>query len=187
MDFMKKSEFAIRRLMEALMKGLNGKEIDGTKESLLMGSKRINLNYYPKCPEPELTVGVGRHSDVSTLTILLQDDIGGLYVKKLDSDSWVHVPPINGAIVINVGDALQILSNGKYKSVEHRVIANGIKNRISVPIFVNPRPSDIIGPLPEVLESGEKPIYKQVLYSDYVKHFFRKAHDGKETVDFAKI
>nr|XP_027119200.1 feruloyl CoA ortho-hydroxylase 1-like [Coffea arabica] len=187
LDFMKKSEFVIRRLLQALMKGLNVKEIDETKESLFMGSKRINLNYYPKCPEPELTVGVGRHSDVSTLTILLQDDIGGLYVKKLHSDAWVHVPPINGAIVINVGDALQILSNGKYKSVEHRVIANGIKNRISVPIFVNPRPSDIIGPLPEVLESGEKPIYKQVLYSDYVKHFFRKAHDGKETVDFAKI
>ncbi|XP_027184117.1 feruloyl CoA ortho-hydroxylase 1-like [Coffea eugenioides] len=187
LDFMKKSQFVIRKLLEALMKGLNVKEIDETKESLLMGSKRININYYPKCPEPELTVGVGRHSDVSTLTILLQDDIGGLYVKKLDTDAWVHVPPIDGAIVINVGDALQILSNGRYKSVEHRVIANGSRNRISVPIFVNPRPRDIIGPLPELLESGEKPIYKQVLYSDYVKHFFRKAHDGKETVDFAKI
>ncbi|KAL3530107.1 hypothetical protein ACH5RR_009429 [Cinchona calisaya] len=187
LDFMKKSESVSRRLLEALMKRLNVKEIDETKESLLMGSKRINLNYYPKCPEPELTVGVGRHSDVSTLTFLLQDDIGGLYVKKLDSDAWVHVPPIDGAIVINVGDALQIFSNGRYKSIEHRVIASGIKNRVSVPIFINPRPSDIIGPLPEVLESGEKPIYKQVLYSDYVKHFFRKAHDGKETVDFAKI
>ncbi|KAL3530109.1 hypothetical protein ACH5RR_009431 [Cinchona calisaya] len=187
LDFMKKSESVIRRLLEALMKRLNVKEIDETKESLLMGSKRINLNYYPKCPEPELTVGVGRHSDVSTLTFLLQDDIGGLYVKKLDSDSWIHVPPIDGAIVINVGDALQILSNGRYKSIEHRVIASGIKNRVSVPIFINPRPTDIIGPLPEVLESGEKPIYKNVPYSDYVKHFFRKAHDGKETVDFAKI
>ncbi|CAI9106724.1 OLC1v1005943C1 [Oldenlandia corymbosa var. corymbosa] len=185
--FMKESEVVIRRLLEALMKGLNVEEIDQEKESLLMGSKRINLNYYPMCPEPELTVGVGRHSDVSTLTILLQDDIGGLYVKKLDSNEWVHVPPIDGAIVINVGDALQILSNGRYKSIEHRVIANGLKNRISVPIFVNPKPSDVIGPLPEVLKNGEEPIYKQVLYSDYVKHFFRKAHDGKETVDFAKI
>ncbi|CAI9106725.1 OLC1v1005944C1 [Oldenlandia corymbosa var. corymbosa] len=186
-EFMKESEVVIRRLLEALMKGLNVNEIDEAKESILMGSKRINLNYYPKCPEPELTVGVGRHSDVSTLTILLQDDIGGLYVKKLNSNEWVHVPPIDGAIVINVGDALQILSNGRYKSIEHRVIANGSRNRISVPIFVNPRPSDIIGPLPEVLQNGEKPIYKQILYSDYVKHFFRKAHDGKETVDFAKI
>ncbi|GKD36553.1 feruloyl CoA ortho-hydroxylase 1-like protein [Tanacetum coccineum] len=47
-------------------------------------------------------------------------------------------------------------------------------------------PSDIIGPLAEVIESGEKPVYKHVLYSDYVKHFFRKAHDGKATIEFAK-
>ncbi|XP_060200974.1 feruloyl CoA ortho-hydroxylase F6H1-3-like [Lycium barbarum] len=189
LDFLRNSQIVIKKLLEALMKGLNVNEIDQTKESLLMGSKRINLNYYPKCPNPELTVGVGRHSDVSTLTILLQDNIGGLYVKKLDSDdTWVHVPPIDGAIVINVGDALQIMSNGKYKSIEHRVMANGNNNRISVPIFVNPKPNDLIGPLKEVLEkNGEEPIYKQVLYSDYVKHFFRKAHDGKETIDFAKI
>ncbi|MFQ6627536.1 hypothetical protein Gotur_004769 [Gossypium turneri] len=172
---------------EVLMKGLNVNEIDETKESLLMGSMRTNLNYYPKCPNPELTVGVGRHSDVSTLTILLQDEIGGLFVRGNDGDNWIHVPPIKGSLVINVGDALQIMSNGKYKSVEHRVVANGSNNRISVPIFVNPRPSDMIGPLPELIENGEKPIYKQVLYSDYVKHFFRKAHDGKKTVAFAEL
>ncbi|GLT82398.1 hypothetical protein SLE2022_007810 [Rubroshorea leprosula] len=148
----------------------------------------VNLNYYPICPNPELTIGVGRHSDVSTLTILLQDEIGGLYVKGHDGDdSWIHVPPIKGSLVINVGDALQILSNDRYKSIEHRVVANASKNRISIPIFVNPRPSALIGPLPEVLANGEKPIYKQVLYSDYVKHFFRRAHDGKGTVEFAKI
>lgn len=169
------------------MERLNVNELDQTKESLLMGSKRINLNYYPVCPNPELTVGVGRHSDVSTLTILLQDEIGGLYVRGTDGDNWIHVPPINGSLVINVGDALQIMSNGRYKSIEHRVIANGSKSRISVPIFVNPRPSDMIGPLKEVIESGEKPIYKQVLYSDYVKHFFRKAHDGKNTVESVLI
>nr|GMD26107.1 feruloyl CoA ortho-hydroxylase 1-like [Ipomoea batatas] len=187
LEFLRMSESVIRRLLEALMKGLNVKEIDREKELMLMGSKRINLNYYPICPNPELTIGVGRHSDVSTLTILLQDHIGGLYVRKQDDDTWIHVPPIPGALVINIGDALQIMSNGRYKSVEHRVVANESKNRVSVPIFVNPRPNDVIGPLQEVLDSGEKPMYKKVLYSDYVKHFFRKAHDGKETVEFAKI
>ncbi|XP_047323379.1 feruloyl CoA ortho-hydroxylase F6H1-3-like [Impatiens glandulifera] len=187
LEFLKSSEVMIKKLLVALTQRLNVKEIDEEKENLLMGSKRINMNYYPKCPNPELTIGVGRHSDVSTLTILLQDQVGGLYVRKLETDSWIHVPPIEGAIVINIGDALQIMSNGRYKSVEHRVAANGNHNRISVPIFVNPRPNDVIGPLREVIESGETPIYKQVLYSDYVKHFFRKAHDGKGTVDFAKI
>ena len=169
------------------MKRLNVPQLDSQKESILMGSKRINLNYYPICPNPKLTVGVGRHSDVSTLTILLQDNIGGLYVRNQEKNNWIHVPPIKGSLVINIGDALQIISNGRYKSVEHRVAANGNYNRISVPIFVNPRPSDIIFPLPEVLASGEEALYKQVLYSDYVKHFFRKAHDGKQTIDFARI
>ncbi|XVE90469.1 hypothetical protein DITRI_Ditri20bG0080500 [Diplodiscus trichospermus] len=187
LDFMKKSEVVIKQLLQMLMKGLNVNKIDETKESLLMGSVRTNLNYYPVCPNPELTVGVGRHSDVSTLTILLQDEIGGLFVRGNQGDNWIHIPPIKGSLVINIGDALQILSNGRYRSVEHRVVANGSKNRISVPIFVNPRPGDMIGPLPELIESGEKPIYKQVLYSDYVKHFFRKAHDGKKTVEFAEL
>ena len=185
---MKSSKFLIDHLLQVLMKRLNVNQIDETKQSLLTGSVRTNINYYPICPNPELTVGVGRHSDVSTLTVLLQDNVGGLYVRGNEGeDSWIHVPPINGAIVINIGDALQIMSNGRYRSVEHRVTANGSSNRISVPIFVNPRPQDMIGPLPETLANGEKPIYKQVLYSDYVKHFFRKAHDGKNTVDFAKI
>lgn len=184
---MKSSEVLIKQLLQVLMKGLNVTEIDEAKETLLMGSLRTNLNYYPVCPNPELTIGVGRHSDVSTLTILLQDDIGGLYVRGNKGNSWIHVPPVNGSLVINIGDALQIISNGKYRSVEHCVIANGRNNRISVPIFVNPRPQEVISPLPEVLASGEKPIYKQILYSDYVKHFFRKAHDGKKTVDFAKL
>ncbi|KAG4113335.1 hypothetical protein ERO13_D13G216900v2 [Gossypium hirsutum] len=189
LDYIRRTEVVIKKLLQMLMEGLNVKEIDEAKRSLLMGSIRTNLNYYPICPDPELTVGVGRHSDVSTLTILLQDEIGGLYVRgnQGDGDNWIHVPPIKGSLVINVGDALQILSNNRYKSVEHRVIANGTKNRISVPIFVNPKPTDIIGPLVEVLKNGEKPIYKQVLYSDYVKHFFRKAHDGKKTVEFAEI
>ncbi|KAJ4724053.1 2-oxoglutarate (2OG) and Fe(II)-dependent oxygenase superfamily protein [Melia azedarach] len=187
LKYMRSSEVLIKQLLTVLMKGVNVNEIDEAKEKLLMGSVRTNLNYYPICPNPELTVGVGRHSDVSTLTILLQDDIGGLYVRGNDGESWIHVPPVNGSLVINIGDALQILSNGKYRSVEHCVVANGSRNRISAPIFVNPRPHDIICPLPEVLANGEKPVYKQVLYSDYVKHFFRKAHDGKKTVDFAKL
>ncbi|KAJ9159133.1 hypothetical protein P3X46_024659 [Hevea brasiliensis] len=191
LEYMKKAEILCRKLLNALMERLNVKEIDEKKESLLMGSRRINLNYYPRCPNPQLTVGVGRHSDVSSLTFLLQDEIGGLYVRvnegKGEEDGWVHVPPIEGSLVINVGDALQILSNGRYKSVEHCVIASGNKNRISIPVFVNPKPSDVIGPLPEVLASGEKPKYKNILYSDYVKHFFRKAHDGKKTVEFAEV
>ncbi|XP_060194136.1 feruloyl CoA ortho-hydroxylase F6H1-3-like isoform X1 [Lycium barbarum] len=187
LEYLKRCDTVIRKILKSLMGGLNVKAIDEEKEQLLMGSKRINFNYYPKCPNPELSVGVGRHSDISTITVLLQDDIGGLYVKKLETNDWIHVPPVNGALVINIGDALQIMSNDKYKSVEHRVIANGSKNRVSVPIFLHPKPTSVIGPLQETLKNGEKPIYKQILYFDYTNIFFSKGHDGKDIIEFAKI
>ena len=184
---MKKVELVTKRLLEALLKRLGVKEIDKTTEYKLMASPILSLNYYPCCPSPELTAGVGRHSDVSTITILLQDDTSGLYVRGTTEDSWIHVPPVNGALVINIGDVLQIMSNDKYKSIEHRVIANRSRNRVAIPFFVNPGSDATIGPLPEVLASGETPIYKHVVFSDYFKHFFSKGHDGKKTVEFAKI
>ncbi|KAE8733676.1 Feruloyl CoA ortho-hydroxylase 2 [Hibiscus syriacus] len=98
----------------------------------------------------------GCHSDFSTLTILLQDEIRGLFVRENDGDNWIHVPPIKGSLVINVGDTLQIMTNRRYRSVEQRVVANGSNNIISVPIFVNPRPSDMLRPLLELIVSGEK-------------------------------
>ncbi|KAI5675257.1 hypothetical protein M9H77_06207 [Catharanthus roseus] len=78
----------------------------------LLGLKRVNINFYPKCPNPELTVGVGRHSDIGILTTLLQDGIGGLQVKVEEDDGikeeWIEIKPVEGALVINVGDdALQ--------------------------------------------------------------------------------
>ena len=190
---MKSAEIVIKRLLQVLLNKLNVKEIDKETEHMLMGAMRLNFNYYPKCPNPELTAGVGRHSDISTITVLLQDDSGGLYVRREgdgdrdQADSWIHVPPVNGALVINVGDVLQIMSNDLYKSVEHRAVPKRNKSRISIPIFVNPGPKALIGPLPQVLESGEKPIYKRVMYSDYFKHFFSKPHDGKKTIVFAKL
>lgn len=187
LEYMKESEPLIKRLLKALITRLGMSKLDETNEPFLMGSRRMNLNYYPKCPSPELTVGVGNHSDVSTLTVLLQDETGGLYVKKLDGDNWVHVPPIKGSLTINIGDALQIMSNGRYKSIEHHVVANEHEDRVSVPIFVNPRPNDAIGPLAEVIERGDKALYKCVLYSDYVKHFYKKSHNGKDTIDFARV
>lgn len=187
LEYIKWTRPLIKKLLKVLLEGLNVKEINEARESLLMGVFVVNLLHYPKCPNPNLTSGAGCHSDVSSITLLLQDDTGGLYVRGPKADTWIHVKPIKGALVINIGDTLQILSNHQYKSIEHRVIANGNRNRISVPVFANPTPDSVLGPLPQVLQCGEKPIYKQVLCSDYFNYFFSKPHDGKQTIEYAKI
>ncbi|KAK9725444.1 hypothetical protein RND81_05G143900 [Saponaria officinalis] len=185
LEYLKSTSDIISQIFEILMRGLNVNEIEN-KKSRLANSKALNLNFYPKCPEPELTVGVGPHSDVQTFTVLLQDDVGGLYVRGPDGESWVNIPPIKGALIFNIGDTLQILSNGIYKSAEHRVVANASNCRVSIPIFVGPSFQETIYPFPEVLEEGEKPKYKDIVYLDYVKHFLSNGHEGKVTIDFVK-
>lgn len=62
-------------------------------------------HYYPACPQPELTIGIAEHADDNFITVLLQDQIGGLQV--LRQNKWVDVPPVPGAFVVNVGNLLQ--------------------------------------------------------------------------------
>ncbi|KAJ8763596.1 hypothetical protein K2173_002479 [Erythroxylum novogranatense] len=96
------------------------------------------LNYYPPCPAPHLALGVGRHKDSSALTILAQDDVGGLEVKQKWDGEWIPVRPTPDAYIINIGDVFQVWSNDRYESVEHRVVVNSKKERFSTPFFFFP-------------------------------------------------
>ncbi|KAF8412745.1 hypothetical protein HHK36_000714 [Tetracentron sinense] len=193
LEYLKTSTEMVRRILEVLL-GKLGVTLDNSMCDRYIGTKMVNMNFYPTCPNPELTVGVGRHSDMGTLTVLLQDGIGGLYVKVEDEggaagrkDEWIEIPPIPNALVINVGDTLQILSNGKYKSAEHRVRTTSMQSRVSIPIFATPRPMDKIGPLPQVVEKDGVARYREFLFEEYMNNFFGKAHEGKKSLDFAQI
>ncbi|XP_024988035.1 feruloyl CoA ortho-hydroxylase 1-like isoform X3 [Cynara cardunculus var. scolymus] len=191
LEYIKMSTEMVKRLLRALIGNLEVKLDESTLDALV-GLRMVNMNFYPTCPNPELTVGVGRHSDMGTLTVLLQDGIGGLYVKKGEASSsaneeWIEIPPVHGALVINVGDALQILSNGRYKSAEHRVRTTSVESRVSVPIFNAPLPVAKIGPLPELVARDGVARYRELVFEDYMNNFFGKSHEGKKSLDFASI
>ncbi|KAJ7954312.1 1-aminocyclopropane-1-carboxylate oxidase-like 1 [Quillaja saponaria] len=178
----------IQRLGEVLMGLLSeglGLSSDRLKDISCLKRRVILGQYYPYCPQPDLTVGSAPHTDPGVLTVLLQDHIGGLQVKC--SEGWVDVKPTPGALVINIGDLLQVISNDEYRSGEHRVLANSCREaRVSVPFFFNPSAvEDVYGPFPELI-SPEKPArYRHFILNEFLQKFFTKDH-AESLVDHFK-
>lgn len=122
-------------------------------------SYTAQANYYPPCPNPELTLGLPAHTDYNVLTILLQEEgVTGLHVLK--DGNWVAVDPLPGALIVNVADQLQVLSNDRYKSVYHRAVTNEKKKRVSLAMFVGPNYDNVIGPINELIDEDHPPLYR---------------------------
>ncbi|XP_057968275.1 1-aminocyclopropane-1-carboxylate oxidase 1-like [Malania oleifera] len=132
---------------------------------------------YPKCPHPELVKGLREHTDAGGIILLLQDDqVPGLEFFK--DRKWVEIPPSkNNAIFINTGDQVEVLSNGRYKSAPHRVIANKNGSRLSIATFYNPAGDAIISPAPKLLYPNHysfqdyMKIYATTKFSDKAPRF----------------
>ncbi|KAL3519130.1 hypothetical protein ACH5RR_021719 [Cinchona calisaya] len=103
----------IRRLLQILIGNL-GVNLEELQIESLIGMKMVNMNLYPTCLNPKLIVGVGCHSNMRTLTVLLQDGVGRLYIKVEEDaiasikEEWIEIPSIISALVINLGDTLQV-------------------------------------------------------------------------------
>nr|AFL46503.1 gibberellin 20-oxidase [Prunus dulcis] len=104
----------------------------------------MRLNYCPPCQKPDQTLGTGPHCDPTSLTILHQDQVGGLEV--FVDDKWHSISPNLNAFVVNIGDTFMALSNGRYKSCLHRAVVNSQTPRKSPAFFLCPRDDKVVKP-----------------------------------------
>jgi isopenicillin N synthase-like dioxygenase len=106
----------------------------------------FRIFHYPAMPPGSKAWGVGEHTDYGLLTLLAQDDLGGLQVKT--SRGWIDAPPIPGTLVCNIGDMLDRLTGGQYRSTPHRAKNVSGRGRLSFPFFFDPDFEAAIRPLP---------------------------------------
>lgn len=135
----------------------------------------LRLNYYPVCTDPAPIasgllpetghLGIQHHTDSGALTVLLQDDQPGLQVWR--DGAWHGVEPRQDALVINIGDVVQVWSNDRYVAPLHRVLANGRAERFSVPYFFNPACETVYAPLPSTCDASRPARYRPIRWEEF--------------------
>ncbi|XP_059634465.1 protein DMR6-LIKE OXYGENASE 2-like [Cornus florida] len=171
------------RLVEGISESL-GLKGDYINKALGKHGQHMALNFYPPCPQPELTYGLPGHADPNVITILLQDDVPGLQVLK--NGKWLAVNPIPNTFIVNIGDQIQVLSNDRYKSVLHRAVVNCNKERISIPTFYCPSPDAVMQPAPELIDDDNPGVYRSFTYSEYYQKFWNRGLETETCLDMFK-
>ncbi|GMP73268.1 hypothetical protein CsSME_00031068 [Camellia sinensis var. sinensis] len=182
-EFALKLEELAEQLLDLLCENLGLEK--GYMKKAFYGSQGptfgTKVSSYPPCPRPELIKGLRAHTDAGGIILLFQDDkVSGLQLLK--DGEWIDVPPLKHSIVINIGDQLEVITNGKYQSVMHRVIAQSDGNRMSLASFYNPGSDAVIYPAPALVEKeGEQnQVYPKFVFEDYMKLYAGLKFQAKE-------
>ncbi len=174
MEYFNKVQEVARHLMRGFALGL-GLDDNFFLRTASAPLSRASYVYYPNQPETlgDDQFGVGPHTDFGVLTVLCQDDLGGLHVEDIKGD-WVHAPPIDGTLVVNVGDLLSRWTNGTYRSTPHRVVNNSGLERLSLVLAFDPDPGTMVD-AKEVFGPDYQPAEKPISCGDYLNWRFKKA------------
>lgn len=143
---------------------------------------RGQLVYYPPSTaddDAEQRFGVAPHTDFGVLTLLLQDNSGGLQVKS-KSGGWIEAPPIDGTLVCNIGDLLARWSNDRFASTVHRVINRSKGARYSVPVFFDPHTDTIVDPI-DLGVSAQESLFEPVTAGEHIASRNRKSFSHFKT------
>lgn len=136
----------------------------------------VRLNHYPvgdPVPADERDglnplgeVALGHHTDPGVLTLLLQDDTGGLQAQSTEH-GWIDVEPRPGTIVVNLADTMQVWTNDRYKAAVHRVVPMTSQSRYSIPFFSNPPRDCVIEPIAELAVPGAR--YRSFTWREFIR------------------
>ena len=150
----------------------------------------VRLNYYPACPAPSAPsgistpvdgfLGVNHHTDAGALTVLLQDDVAGLEVFR--DGRWHLVEARRDALVVNIGDIVQVWSNDRYRAALHRVVVSSEVRRYSAPFFYNPSYDTKYAPLSTTIDDAHPPRYRAIKWGEFrsLRHAGDYADRGEE-------
>ncbi|PSR86012.1 Protein DOWNY MILDEW RESISTANCE like [Actinidia chinensis var. chinensis] len=127
----------------------------------------MSINHYPLCPDPSLVLGLPKHGDPYLLTLLNQGHVAGLQFLK--DEQWLAVEPLPNAFVVNINHMLQVISNGKLKSADHRVVPSSDIARTTVVTFISPCKDNLIEPAKSLLvNKSSLPLYKSFRFIDFL-------------------
>ncbi|KAG8389219.1 hypothetical protein BUALT_Bualt02G0206100 [Buddleja alternifolia] len=151
------------RILDLISEGL------GLENGYLERISRVQFmtaSNYPPCPDPTLALGLLKHLDHSLITILFQGNAEGLQVFK--DGKWIGVEVVPNSFLVNIGTQLEIISNGKLRSAEHRVVTNSEEARTAIATFINPSPDSIIEPAQTLVNQSNPPLYPPLSFKDFV-------------------
>lgn len=159
----------------ALSMGLSEFYFDqGLREPSMVG----RLLHYP-VQDTEIVanqIGAGAHTDWGMLTILLQDDIGGLEVQNSDGD-WIKAPPMEGTFIVNLGEMMRVYSNGSYRSNMHRVVNNlSGRSRYSCPTFFDPDYFYKVKCVPTYMPESAEPDFPETTVGEHIASMYEKTY-----------
>jgi isopenicillin N synthase-like dioxygenase len=167
------------KLMHAIAAGL-GIEENIFSESFDFNSRdaysMLRLLHYPPAQQNAKQFGVGPHVDAGCLIFLLQDDTSGLQVQN-NHGSGIDAPPVPDTLIVNIGEMLQLWTNGYFKATPHRVLNNNTNHRYSAPFFFEPNLSASIRPIAtfsnyqQHIENGSRPI----IYGEHMLQVFQRS------------